>query len=108
MIRTDRWQSEPPCVYPPAEAGHMAKRRVGIGYSPSMLESVRPGAVSPDRALCLPTSSHFLIVNKTSLTHTLSSLSFSLRRTRKLWSDTETVQKIDSELETTKKIDSRV
>jgi hypothetical protein len=26
-----------------------------------------PGAVSPDRALCLPTFSHFVIVNKTSL-----------------------------------------
>jgi hypothetical protein len=34
---------------------------------------VRPGAVSPDRALCLQTFSHFLIVNKNfSLTHTLS------------------------------------
>jgi hypothetical protein len=36
----------------------MAKRRVGVEYSPSMLEPVRPGAVSPDRALCLPTFSH--------------------------------------------------
>jgi hypothetical protein len=44
----------------------MAKRRVGVEYSPSMLEPVRPGAVSPDRALCLPTFSHFVIVNKTS------------------------------------------
>ena len=41
----------------------MAKRRVGVEYSPSMLEPVCP-AVSPDRALCLPTFSHFLIVNK--------------------------------------------
>jgi hypothetical protein len=32
-----------------------------------MLEPVRPEAVLPDRALCLPTFSHFLIVNKTSL-----------------------------------------
>ena len=31
---------------------------------------VRPEAVLPDRALCLPTFSHFLIVNKTSLSHT--------------------------------------
>ena len=51
----------------------MAKRRVGVEYSPSMLEPVRPGAVSPDRALYLPTFSHFVIVNKTSLS--LSSLS---------------------------------
>jgi hypothetical protein len=28
---------------------------------------VRPEAVLPDRALCLPTFSHFLIVNKTNL-----------------------------------------
>ena len=34
------------------------------------LEPVRPGAVSPDRALCLPTFSHFLIANKTP--HTVS------------------------------------
>ena len=70
------------CVYPPAKAGHMAKRRMGVEYSPSMLEPVRPGAVSPDRALCLPTFSHFLIVNKTSLPppppHSLS-LSHSLQ-----------------------------
>jgi len=50
----------------------MAKRRVGVEYSPSMLERVRPGAVLPDRALCLPTFSHFLIVNKTSLSLSLS------------------------------------
>jgi hypothetical protein len=67
VIGTDRWWSEPPCVYPPAKAGYMANRRVGVEYSPSMLEPVRPGAVSPDRALCLPTFSHFVIVNKTSL-----------------------------------------
>jgi hypothetical protein len=42
-------------------------RRVGVEYSPSMLEPVRPEAVSPDRVLCLTTFSHFLIVNKTSL-----------------------------------------
>jgi hypothetical protein len=49
----------------------LAKRRVGIEYSPSMLEPVvRPGAVSPDRALYLPTCSHFVIVNNTSLSHT--------------------------------------
>jgi len=37
-----------------------------------MLEPVRPEAVLPDRALCLPTFSHFLIVNKASLTHSFS------------------------------------
>jgi len=66
VIGTDRWRSEPPCVYSPATAGHMVKRRVGVEYSPSILEPVRPGAVSSVRALCLPTFSHFLIVNKTS------------------------------------------
>jgi hypothetical protein len=35
------------------------------------LEPERPEAVSPDRALCLPTFSHLLIVNKL-LTHSLS------------------------------------
>jgi hypothetical protein len=59
----------------------MAKRRVGVEYWPSMLEPVRPGAVLPDRALCLPTFSHFLIVNKTSLSLSLYlSLSLSLNR----------------------------
>jgi hypothetical protein len=43
----------------------MAKRRVGV-------EPVRPGAVSLDRALCLPTFSHFLICNKTALSLALS------------------------------------
>ena len=74
---------KPPCVYPPAKAGHMAmaQRRVGIEYSPSMLEPVRPEAVLPDRALCLPTFSHLLIVNPTSLSLSLCtshSLSLSL------------------------------
>ena len=32
-----------------------------------MLEPVRPEAVLPNRALCLQTSSHYFIVNKTSL-----------------------------------------
>jgi hypothetical protein len=69
----------------------MAKRRVGVEYSPSMLEPVRLGAASRDRALCLPTFSHFLIVNKTSLSLSLSfsfthslSLSLSLRLSRSL------------------------
>jgi hypothetical protein len=33
------------------------------GYSLHVLEPVRPEAVLPDRVLCLPTFSHFLIVN---------------------------------------------
>ena len=74
MIWTDLWRSEPPCVYPPDKAGHMAKRRVGVEYSPSMLEPVRPGAVSPERAMCLPTFSHFVMVNKASLSDSLSFL----------------------------------
>ena len=40
--------------------------------APAILESVRPGAVVPDRALYLPTFSHFVIVNKTSLSSPLS------------------------------------
>ena len=68
-------------IYPPAKAGHMAKRRVGVEYSPSMLEPVHPGAVLPDRALCLPTFTHFLIVNKTSLSLSRS-LSVSLKHFR--------------------------
>jgi hypothetical protein len=56
----------------------MAKRRVGVEYSPSMLKHVRPGAVSPDRALYLPTFSHFVTVYKTSLSLSLS-LSLCLR-----------------------------
>ena len=46
VIGTDRWRSDPPCVYPPAKADHMAKRRVGVEYSPSMLEPVRRGGVT--------------------------------------------------------------
>ena len=53
----------------------MAKRRVGVEYSPSMLEPVRPGAVSLDRALCLAAFSHFVVVNKTSLSLLLPSAS---------------------------------
>ncbi len=62
---------------PTRQAGHMADRRVWVEYSPSMMEPVRPGAVSPDRALCLPTFSHFVTVNKTSLSLS-SPLSLSL------------------------------
>jgi hypothetical protein len=63
----------------------MAKRRVGIQYSPSHAGPVHPEAVLLERALYLPTFSHFLIVNKISLSLSLAlslplslSLSFSL------------------------------
>jgi hypothetical protein len=45
----------------------MAKRRVMYSTRCHVLEPVRPEAVLPDRALCLPAFSHFFIVNKTSL-----------------------------------------
>jgi len=51
-------------TWPNGEWGYINRRH--------MLEPVRPEAVLPDRASCLPTFSHFLIVNKTSLTHSLS------------------------------------
>ena len=37
-----------------------------------MLEPVRAEAVLPDRALCLPTFSHLLMVNKTALSRSLA------------------------------------
>jgi hypothetical protein len=51
---------------------HARTRTVSAFASLSMppclpLSLVRPEAVLPDRALCLPTLSHFLIVNKTCL-----------------------------------------
>jgi hypothetical protein len=49
----------------------MAKRRVG-GRVLAINAGARPGAVSPDRALCIPTFSHFVIVNKTPLSLSLS------------------------------------
>ena len=72
MVWTDGGLSPLVSTHPPGGPGHMAKRRVGVEYWLSMLEPVRPKAVSPDRALCLPTFSHFVIVNKTSLIHRLS------------------------------------
>jgi hypothetical protein len=45
----------------------MAKRRVGLQYSSSYAGFECPEAVLPDRALCLQTFRHFLIVKKTSL-----------------------------------------
>jgi hypothetical protein len=80
-VRRSVW--DPETFAPGHKAGHMAKRRVGIEYSPSTLEPVRPGAASPDRALYLPTFSHFVIVIKTSFSLFLSlSLSVTLRAER--------------------------
>ena len=65
MIETDRWESEPPCV---RQACHtLPNEEWGYSTRRHMLEPMRPEAVLPDRALCLPTFSHFLIVNKTSI-----------------------------------------
>jgi hypothetical protein len=62
----------------------MTKWRVGVEYSPSTLEPVRPGALSPDRALYLPTLSHFVIVDKTSLSVSVSPLSLPSGRVKSL------------------------
>jgi hypothetical protein len=73
VIGTDRWRSEPPCVS--AQTCHMAKRRVGVEYSPSYAGAHAPkGGVTRPTGRCafLPTFSHFLIVNKTSLSLSLS------------------------------------
>jgi hypothetical protein len=51
---------------PNGEWGYITRRH--------MLEPVRPEAALPDRALCLATFSRFLIVNKTSLSLSLSQL----------------------------------
>jgi hypothetical protein len=66
VIGTDRWRSEPPCVYPPAKRATWPNGEWEYSTCRHMLEPVRPGAVLPDRALCLPTFSHFLIVIKSS------------------------------------------
>ncbi len=50
----------------------MPKRRVGVEYSLSTLEPVRLEAVSPERALYLPTFSHLVIVNTAPLSLSLS------------------------------------
>jgi len=73
VFGTDRCRSEPPCVrrratWPNGEWESSTRRH--------MQEPVRPEAVLPDRALCLPTLSHSLIVNKLSLS--LSALSLFL------------------------------
>jgi len=67
VFGTDRWRSEPPCVCPPARRATWPNGVWGYSTRRHMLEPVRPEAVLPHRALCLPTFSHFLIVNKTSL-----------------------------------------
>jgi len=52
-------------TWPTGEWGYSTRRH--------MLGPVRPDAVSPDGALCLPTFSHLLLIfNKTSLSLSLS------------------------------------
>ncbi len=60
-------------TWPNGEWGYNTRRH--------MLEPVRPEAVLPDMALCLPSFSHFLIVNKTSLSLSLLSISLSISLT---------------------------
>jgi hypothetical protein len=62
------------------------------------LEPVRPGAVSPDRALCLPSFSHFLILNKTSLSVSLHWYSSWQPETLEVFSDIKHVLKEDAVL----------
>jgi hypothetical protein len=77
VIGTDRWWSEPPFVR--QDVPHGQNGEWGYSTRRHMLEPVRPEAVLLDRALCLPTFSHLLIVHKTSLSLSLSvSLSLSL------------------------------
>ena len=76
MIGTDKWMSEPPCVRKGMPHGQTES---GGTVSPSYVGPVRPEAVLPDRALCLPTFIHFLIVNKTSLSDPVVSVPFPRR-----------------------------
>ena len=62
MIGTDRWRSEPPCV-----RNGMPHGQTDSGGVVLAVVCLSPCAVLTDRGLCLPTFSHFLIVNKTSL-----------------------------------------
>jgi hypothetical protein len=69
VIGTDRWRSEPPCARQGVPRGQTESGGIAltvICWSPCAQ------AVLPDRALCLPTFSHFLIVNKTYLSLSLS------------------------------------
>jgi len=78
VIGADRRRSVPSRVLPqgvqqgPTESGGMVLQITRR----HMLEPERPEAVSPERALCLPTFSHFFIVNQ--LLSRSPSLSFSL------------------------------
>jgi hypothetical protein len=61
VIGTDRWRSEPPCVRKGVPHGQTESGGIVLA-----VVCWSPCAVLPDRALCSPTFSHFLIVNKTS------------------------------------------
>ena len=68
MIGTDRWRSEPPCVYPPAKAGHMAKRRVGVEYSVTHRQCWSPcaqGRCHPTGRCCESTVLNHRAINAT-------------------------------------------
>jgi hypothetical protein len=72
MIGTGRWRSEPPCARQGVPHGQTESGGIvlaGICWSP---RAHRRCSLIPDRALCLPTFSHFLIANKTSLSLSLS------------------------------------
>jgi hypothetical protein len=78
VIGTDRWRSEPPCVSKGVPHGQTESGGIVLPlYSPSYAGPVRPEAALPDRMLCLSTFSHFLIVNRTSLSVASSSSSSS-------------------------------
>jgi hypothetical protein len=49
------------------QACHVAERRMGYSTRRHMLGPACPEALLPDRELYLPSFSHFLIVNKSSL-----------------------------------------
>jgi hypothetical protein len=72
MIGTGRWRSEPPCARQGVPHGQTESGGIvlaGICWSP---RAHRRCSLIPDRALCLPTFSHVLIANKTTLSLSLS------------------------------------
>jgi hypothetical protein len=75
VIGTDRWRSEAPCV---RQGGPHGQTESG-GITVICWSPCAQAAVLPDRALCLPTFSHCMIVNQTSLSLS-PSLALSLSR----------------------------
>jgi hypothetical protein len=66
VIGTDRWLLSP---LVPARRATWPDGEWGYSTRCHMLGPECPEAVLPDRALYLPTFSHFLVVNKTSLSY---------------------------------------